>query len=219
MRKLECQFFVKGLLKLHQMNSLPVRWVQTSLVTAILVVGLSGFAAAQNLQDFFGIQNQASPIGKLKADNDTITCTSSLSKLAATCKDGSYAAQCASGTCGCIIYDSCKNAGGTIGTSSNGTLEIGFDFGNGPTLGLAPDCYPIFGVFTASGKTDTSTEETDFDGVACDPFSGAVVLINGGWQLVDFSNPKIVDGAGGTLTGTLNLTTSEVKLSLKGKTF
>ncbi len=206
-------------MKLHQMNSRTrVGWVQTFLVTAILVVGLSGFASAQNLQDFFGIQNQASPIGKLKADNDTITCTSSISRQKLACNDGSYAAQCASGTCGCIIYDACKNAGGTIGTGTEGTLEVGFDFGNGPTLGLAPDCYPIFGVYTAAGKKDTS-EETDFDGVACDPLSGSTVTINGGWQLLSWDTTAVVDGAGGTLTGTLNLTTSEIKLSLKGKTF
>ncbi len=207
-------------MKLRQMNS-PIRvgWVPTSIVALFLVLGFGGFASAQNLQDFFGIQNQASPIGKLKADIDTVTCTSSLSRQKAACNDGSYAAQCASGTCGCIIYDSCKNAGGTIGTGSEGTLEIGFDFGNGPTLGFAPDCYPIFGVYKASGKKDPSSEETDVDGVACDPLSGAVVSINGGWQLISWNLTSIVNGAGGTLTGTLNLSTSEIKLNLKGKTF
>jgi hypothetical protein len=207
-------------MKLRQMNSpRRVGWLQTAIVVLFLLVGLSGFASAQNLPDFFGIPNQASPIGKLKADNDTITCTSSLSRQKAACNDGSYAAQCASGTCGCIIYDMCKNAGGTIGTGTEGILEVGFDFDNGPTLGFAPDCYPIFGVFTSSGKKDPTPEETDFDGVACDPLSGSVVLINGGWQVVVANTPSIINGAGGTLTGTLNLTTSEIKLGLKGKTF
>lgn len=196
-----------------------IGWVQTSMVALFLLVGLSGFAAAQNLQDFFGIQNQASPIGKLKADNDSITCTDAFLKLPAVCSDGSYAAQCVSGNCGCLNYSSCKNSGGTIGTGINGTLEIGFDFGNGPTLGFAPDCYPIFGVFMGSGKKDSHLEETDFDGVACDPLSGPVVLINGGWQLVVADTPLIVNGAGGTLSGTLNLSTSALKLNLKGKTF
>jgi hypothetical protein len=101
-------------------------------------------------------------------------------------------------------------------------MEIGFDFANGPTLGFGPpDCYPIFGVYlVASGKTDKSEEETDFDGVACDPLSGAVVQIVGGWQLISFEESRtLVDGAGGTLTGTLNLGSSALKVVFKGQTF
>jgi hypothetical protein len=190
----------------------------TSVMAIVFVSGLCGSAAAQNLQDFFGL-TAPETIGKLKADNDNVTCTSSISRRKTACSDGSYAAQCASGVCGCINYDTCKNSGGTIGTGASGTLEIGVDFDNGPTLGLAPDCYPIFGVYTAAGKSDPSGEEADFDGVACDPLSGSVVVINGGWQLISWGSKSIVNGAGGTITGTLSLSTSEVKLSLKGKTF
>jgi hypothetical protein len=190
----------------------------TSAMAIVFVTGLCGSAAAQNLQDFFGL-SPPETIGKLKADNDSVTCTSSISRTKTACSDASYAAQCVSGLCGCINYDACKNSGGTIGTGTTGTLEIGIDFGNGPTLGLAPDCYPVFGVYTASGKSDPAGEETDFDGVACDPLSGNVVVVNGGWQLISWGSNSIVNGAGGTLTGTLSLSTSEVKLSLKGKTF
>jgi len=193
----------------------------SSAMAMVFLTGLCGSAAAENLQDFFNVPNTPATIGKLKADNDTITCTSSVSKLATACSDGSYAAQCASGVCGCIIYDSCKNSGGTIGTGTDGNLEIGIDFANGPTLGGAPDCYPIFGVFTGTGKKDPgpTPEETDFVGVACDPLSGSSVLINGGWQLIEADTPLVANGAGGTLTGTLNLSNSAIKLSLKGKTF
>jgi|HubBroStandDraft_6_1064221.scaffolds.fasta_scaffold442756_1 hypothetical protein len=193
-------------------------WGWSSLIALLFVTGVCGSAAAQNLQDFFGL-TAPETIGKLKADNSTVTCTSSVLRTKSACSDGSYAAQCVSGVCGCINYDACKNSGGTIGTGSEGTLEIGVDFANGPTLGLAPDCYPIFGVYKAAGKSDPSGEEIDFDGVACDPLSGNVVVINGGWQLIGWGSKSIVDGAGGTTTGTLNLSTSEVKLSLKGKTF
>jgi hypothetical protein len=193
-----------------------IGWLQTSIVALLLVFGLGGFAAAQNLPDFFHIQNQPATIGKLKADNFTVTCTHVIQNLAAICTDGSYAAQCVSGICGCINY-TCTNAGGTMGTA-NATLEIGFDLGNGPAGG-APDCYPIFGFVTGTGKKDLVQEETDFDGVVCDPLTGQVAQANGGWQLFQADNPLVVHGAGGTFTGTLNLTSSALKLSFKGKTF
>ena len=189
------------------------------MVATLLAIGLCGTAtAAQNLQDFFGLPFVLPTIGKLRADNQKVTCTKIVSKLPAVCSDASYAAQCVSGTCGCINY-TCTNTGGTASNGS-GTLEMGFDFANGPTLGLTPDCYPIFGVYTAAaGKKDKIPEETNFAGVACDPLSGQVAQINGGWQLVDFSTPPVSNGAGGTLTGTLNLGTSALKLTLKGETF
>jgi hypothetical protein len=176
--------------------------------------------AVENLQEFFNVpQVQASPIGKLKADSETATCSHLVSRLPTMCIDGSYAAQCVSGLCGCINY-TCTNSGGTSGTGA-GTMEIGFDFANGPTLGLAPDCYPIFGVYIVdTGKKDKAEEETDFDGVACDPLSGAVTQIVGGWQLVSFDeSPSLIDGAGGTLTGTLNMGSSALKVVFKGQTF
>jgi hypothetical protein len=199
------------------MNSrIRIGWLQTSMGALFLVFALCGFAAAQNLQDFFSVNHQATPVGKLKADNGSVTCTHLITKFPTTCNDTSYAAQCASGICGCMSY-TCTNAGGTLGTGT-GTLELGIDLANGPTLGFSPDCYPIFGVYNGTSKKDTS-EETDFDGVACDPLGGTTVVVNGGWQLVAWNLTSIVNGAGGTLTGTLNLSSSALKLSLKGKTF
>ena len=191
-----------------------------SMLVVFFAAGLCSAASAppQNLQDFFGIANTPATIGKLKADVTTITCTEVDSKVGVACSDGSYAAQCVSGVCGCIHYSQCTNTGGTAGKGL-GVLELGFDLGNGATLGLTPDCYPLFGVYTNTGKTDTKGEITNVDAIACDPLSGEVAAVLGGWQLVSWNTDKVADGAGGSFTGTMNVTTGALKLVLKGKTF
>ncbi len=192
------------------------------LFVVLLSLSYAGFADAQatappNLQDFFGVPNSSSEIGKMKGDNGSFTCSQISLKTTGPCGDGSYADQCASGNCGCLKY-SCSNSGGTTGTGT-GDMEIVFDFENGPTAGFAPDCYPLFGVYVGTGKKDALEEETDFNGAVCDPLKGPKASMLGGWQLISWSTAAITNGAGGTFTGSMDVTTGALKLTLKGKSF
>ena len=200
------------------------KWIPVVIV--FLAVFLGGSAAAQGLQDFFNVPHATLHIGKLKADNGAISCSQidSKSKGPVPCSSA-FGFPVGFDTCGAIQY-SCSNTGGTAG-NGNGTMVIEFDLnaglssrGSGNDSSLAPDCYPIVGSYGATGKRDAFLEATGFAGVACDPLTGQAAQIIGGWQLLDWALvPFIPDGAGGTFTGTMNVTTGALKLVLTGKTF
>jgi len=151
-----------------------------------------------------------------RADVSTITCTQAFSITTAACGDASYAAnQCLSGNCACINW-SCTERNAIAG-NGNATVEIGIDIDDGQA-GAPADCYPFFGQFDT---TSADPETTDFSGAICDPniAKSTTATVTGAWQLVAANTSKVTDGAGGTLTGTLNLTNGLLKLKLKGRTF
>jgi hypothetical protein len=192
------------------------------VVIVLLVAALARPAAAQGLQDFFDVPHSSTHIGKLKTDNGSITCTQIDSKSTGSCSS----AQPPDGNCGHIDY-SCTVTGGTAGAGTAlMTFEVDLNAGltsrgSGNPTSLAPDCYPFVGDFTATGKKDAFQEETGIAGIACDPLSGENAALIGGWQLLDWANfdPCCSDGAGGSLTGTIDTTTGALKLVLRGKAF
>jgi hypothetical protein len=160
----------------------------------------------------------APTIVKGRADASTVTCPSALSISNTQCTDATtYAGnnQCLTGVCGCIKWNCTeRNAFAGNGTA---TLEINIDVGNA-AAGTPPDCYPIVGDFVT---TSTDPETINFNGAICDPVTtkSTTAPLSGGWQLEAFGTSKITDGAGGSFTGTVSLSTGELKLTLKGTTF
>jgi hypothetical protein len=123
------------------------------IVIVLLLAALSVPAAAQGLQDFFGVPHSSTHFGKLKADNGSIMCNQVDSESTGLCSS----AEPPDGNCGHIDYW-CTVAGGTAGTGTAAmTLEIDLNAGlpsrgSGNPTCLAPDSYPFFGDFTATGK-------------------------------------------------------------------
>jgi hypothetical protein len=190
------------------------------LVLLCVSVGASSLHAqnlgATTVPSFAGVTtNPELPLVKGRADVSVITCASTASVSSSSCTDGSYAANCPSGHCGCVIW-SCSERNAFAGNGA-ATVEIGIDVGNGPG-GAPPDCYPIFGEFTTAS---TDAETTEFNGTVCDPViaKSTTAPLTGGWQLAGWNTTKITDGAGGSFTGTLDMGTGGLKLTLKGRTF
>lgn len=123
-----------------------------------------------------------------------------------------YSAYCPSGACECDEFVG-TIAGNPIGKGSADVL-VTVDYGAEVSPGGAPTCYPLFAVLEISTSRDHET--IDATGTSCDPVSGSIEKITGGFG-IDSSDAGA--SGWGSLTATVNLSTGTAVMRYSGTFF
>lgn len=143
-----------------------------------------------------------------------------LNSFTGACSSSTYDMKCPSGSCSCQTYfidmdnKAQKATGGLIGKSKDGTIDITLDGGSDFVgTGGFGNCRPLFASAFINGDEDT--EQLDFTGTFCSPpkASSSEFSLNGGFGIVASTGGH---QGFGTVEGTLDDDTGELKLKFKG---